>query len=127
MEIKAQQEKLKNQLLDRKAKDLELQTLSEKVGEIPKDLIPETIEMVLQTRHAKETGVLIASQYTERAQCIKLVLEALFETKRVERQQLLDDMKKGGASTKDIDTALSEFEGKYAAVQESKVGSIFLK
>ena len=78
-------------------------------GGVSADRKADAIETVLGERHAVETAQLLAEQYEERQNRKKALLEGLYEEKRGEMAELMDDLKRQGAD----DAAVAEAEDKF--------------
>ena len=78
-------------------------------GSLTPDRKAEAIEAVLGQRHSRETAELMAQQYQERQNRKKALLEGLYEEKRGEMAELMDDLKRQGAD----DAAVAEAEDKF--------------
>lgn len=74
----------------------------------------EAIEMVLSTRHTRETSDLLARQYAERSRALRLALEAILDRQNEEKEQLLSEIPEG-TSSEEVDVRLHLLKKKYDA------------
>jgi hypothetical protein len=83
----------------------------------------EAVEAVLRKRHTDETAALVARQYSERADKLRRVVEAVYERRREEKLRLLERLAAAGTHPADIAAASAQLDARYEVEKKSTVSA----
>ena len=93
-----------------------LQQVVDESGALGGD-VGEAIEVVLRDRHTRETSEMLARQYKQRTEALRLALEDVFDRRSEARSEISSKMQGKGHSELEIEDALAKMDKEFATEQ----------